>query len=103
MDEQAQIRRKAGVGRKRRAMRFALGLALVLGMPVAGQSPYPQFPSTNNGKLGRNYPDTNTQLGADLATDPKRMRVLNAERQKEMVSDTEKLLQLAQGTQCRGI
>jgi hypothetical protein len=95
VDEQAQIRRKAGVGRKRRAMRFALGLALVLGMPVAGQSPYPQFPSTNNGKLGRNYPDTNTQLGADLATDPKRMRVLNAERQKEMVSDTQKLLQLA--------
>ena len=64
-------------------------------MPVAGQSPYPQFPSTSNGKLGRNYPDTNSQFGADPTTDPKRMRVLNAERQKELVSDTQKLLQLA--------
>lgn len=95
MDEQAQIRRKVRVGRKQRAIRFALGLALVLGMPVAGQSPFPQFPSTNNGKQGRNYPDTNSQFGGEPNADPKRMRVLNAERQKELVSDTQKLLQLA--------
>jgi hypothetical protein len=95
VDEQAQIRRKVRVGWERRGAKLALGLALVLGMPVAGQSPYPQFPSTNNGKLGRNYPDTNSQFGAEPNADPKRMRQLNAERQKEMVSDTQKLLQLA--------
>jgi hypothetical protein len=95
VDEQPQIRRKVRAGRKRRAIRFAFGLALVLAMPVAGQAPYPQFPSTNNGKLGRNYPDTNSQFGADPNADPKRIRVLNAERQKELVSDTQKLLQLA--------
>ena len=87
---------KIHFGRERRAIRFALGLVLILGMPVAGQSPYPQFPSTNNGRLGRNYPDTNSPFGADPHADPKRMRVLNAERQKELVSDTQKLLQLAQ-------
>jgi hypothetical protein len=95
VDEQPQIRRMVRVGRERRPIRFAFGLALVLAMPVAGQAPYPQFPSTNNGKLGRNYPDTNSQFGADPTTDPKRMRALNAERQKELVSDTQKLLQLA--------
>lgn len=63
---------------------------------MAGQSPYPQFPSTNNGKAGRHYPDTNSQFGGEPDADPKRMRLLNAERQKELVSDTQKLLQLAQ-------
>jgi hypothetical protein len=82
-------------GRERRAIPIAFGLVLVLGISVAGQSPYPQFPSTSNGKLGRNYPDTNSQFGAEPTPDPKRMRVLNAERQKELVSDTQKLLQLA--------
>lgn len=95
VNEQPQIRRKVHAGRERRAIRFAFGLVLILAMPVAGQSPYPQFPSTNNGKLGRNYPDTNSQFGADPNADPKRIRVLNAERQKELVSDTQKLLQLA--------
>jgi hypothetical protein len=95
VNEQPQIRRKLGAGQHRRAVRFALGLALVLGLPVAGQSPFPQFPSTNNGKSGRNYPDTNSQFGAEPTMDPKRMRVLNAERQKELISDTQKLLQLA--------
>jgi hypothetical protein len=95
VDEQPQIRRKVRVGRDRRAIRIAFGLALVLATPLAGQAPYPQFPSTNNGKLGRHYPDTNSQFGADPTTDPKRMRALNAERQKELVSDTQKLLQLA--------
>jgi hypothetical protein len=95
MHEQSQIRRKPGSGREGRAVRFALGLVLVLGLPVAGQAPYPQFPSTNNGKLGRNYPDSNSQFGADPNADPKRIKQLNAERQKEMVSDTQKLLQLA--------
>ncbi len=76
-------------------VRLAVGLALILGIPMAGQSPYPQFPSTNNGKLGRNYPDANSQFGADPNADPKRIRQLNAERQRELVSDTQKLLQLA--------
>ena len=95
VEERHPIRRKPRAGSHQRAARIALGLALILGMPVAGQGPYPQFPSTNNGKAGRNYPDTNSQFGGDPAADPKRMRVLNAERQRELVSDTQKLLQLA--------
>lgn len=95
VNERPQIRRKVHYGWERRAIRFALGLVLILAMPVAGQSPYSQFPSTNNGKLGRNYPDTNSQFGADPNADPRRIRMLNSERQKELVSDTQKLLQLA--------
>jgi hypothetical protein len=95
VEERHPIRRKPGAGGHRRASRIALGLALVLGIPVSAQGPYPQFPSTNNGKAGRNYPDTNSQFGGDQAPDPKRLQVLNAERQKELVSDTQKLLQLA--------
>jgi hypothetical protein len=95
VNEYLQVGRKVRVSWNRRAIRFALGLLLVLGMPVAGQAPYPQFPSTNNGKLGRNYPDANPQFGADPNADPKRIQALNAERQKELVSDTQKLLQLA--------
>jgi hypothetical protein len=95
VNERPKIRRKVHYSWERRAIRFALGLVLILAMPVAGQSPYSQFPSTNNGKLGRNYPDTNSQFGADPNADPRRIRMLNSERQKELVSDTQKLLQLA--------
>jgi hypothetical protein len=90
-----QIREPFRARRKRKAVRVALGLALLLGMPVAGQAPYPQFPSTNNGNFGQRHPESNSQFGPEPSQDPRRLRLLNAQRQKELVSDTEKLLQLA--------
>jgi hypothetical protein len=87
---------KLPFGRRGRiAIRFACELALLLGIPVVGQSPYPQFPSTNNGKFGQNYPDSTSPFGAEPALDDKRLRQLNLERQRELVSDTARLLQLA--------
>ena len=78
--------------RRRLALRSVVGLTLLLGIPVAGQ--YPQFPSTNNGR--QVYPDSNGQMGQDSNTpDKKRIKMLNTERQKTIVSDTEKLLRLA--------
>ena len=78
-------------GVRRQTVRWALGLALVLGIPVAGQSPYP--PST---RLGQQYPDSGSPFGQDSnSPEQKRIRMLNAERQKALVSDAEKLLKLA--------
>ena len=86
--------------RERRAARLALGLTLILGVPVAGgvpaasQAPYFPFPPSNNNGRAHN-PDPDGPLGNEAPMDPKRVRLLNAERQKEMVSDTDKLLELA--------
>ena len=82
--------------RRRIGMRSALGLALLLGLPVAGQSPYPQFPSTNSGRNGQHYPDASGPMeqGAN-SPEQKRIKYLNAERQRALVSDAEKLLKLA--------
>ena len=45
---------------------------------------------------GQHYPDSTGQYGDDSnSPDKKRMRMLNAERQKALISDTEKLLKLA--------
>ena len=82
--------------RRRFVLRSALGVALVLGIPVAGQSGFQQFPSTSNGRLGQHYPDSTGPFGDDSnSPDKKRIRMLNAERQKALISDTEKLLKLA--------
>jgi hypothetical protein len=63
-------------------------------MPIAGQ--YPQFPTTNSGRNGQNYPDNSGQFGKDSnSPEKKRIKMLNAERQKALVSETEKLLKLA--------
>ena len=81
---------------RRLAIRATFGLAVVLGIPLAGQSPYFQFPSANNGRLGQNYPDSNAPLSQDPnSPDQKRIRMLNDQRQKSLISDTEKLLKLA--------
>jgi hypothetical protein len=82
--------------RQRLLVRSILGLALLLGIPGAGQSPYPQFPSANSGRSGQSNPDSSGPFGQDSnGPDKKRIRVLNAERQKTLVSDTERLLKLA--------
>ena len=57
----------------------------------------PSLPQPNNGQLNQRYPDRNPQFGGqDSAPDQKRLRLLNAERQKSMISDADKLLKLAQ-------
>ena len=89
----------AGHGWTRICWRGVIGLALLLCIPVIGQAPFPeQFPSGNTGKAGQRYPDSNTTpFGQEQQQPPdqKRLRMLNAQRQKEIVSDTDKLLKLA--------
>jgi hypothetical protein len=78
------------------AVRLGFGVALLLAIQVLGQSPYPQFPSTNSGRNGQNFPDSNSPFGHDSnSPEKKRMQMLNAERQKTLISDTEKLVKLA--------
>ena len=73
-----------------------VGLTLALGIPVAGQSPFQQFPSANSGQYGQHNPDVDSPFGKDPnSPEQKRIRALNAERQKALVSDAEKLLKLA--------
>ena len=79
--------------RWRAAMRSALGLVLLLGLPVAGQSPFPQFPA-NSGRGGQRYPDGTADPSAN-SPEQKRIKLLNAQRQKALVTDTERLLKLA--------
>src|SRR5215472_9732441 len=87
--------RNAATKQRRLAVRTVLGLALLLGIPVAGQGPYPQFPSTNNGR--QSYPSTGGEFGRESENSPdkKRIQLLNAARQKALVSDAERLLKLA--------
>lgn len=93
VDLQGASLKFASVRRWRMTIRFALGMTLLFGVPVVGQSPYPQFPSTNNGRL--NYPDADAPFGKEAPLDDKRLRQLNQERQKQIVSDAARLLQLA--------
>lgn len=76
------------------ALWFAVAATLLLGIPLAGQ--YPQFPSTNGQRNGQIYTDNGGQVGQDSnSPDKKRIKMLNAERQKALVLDAEKLLRLA--------
>lgn len=79
------------------AARSLVGLAMLLGIPVIGQqSPFSQFPAAGSGKLGPHAADNDIQFGQNATPDQKRVRLLNAERQRSIVSDSEKLLKLAQ-------
>jgi hypothetical protein len=82
--------------RSRPAIRFALGLALLLAAPLPGQAPYPQFPSAGGGKYGQHGQGAPVPFGEETSTDPKLTRSLNVARQKAIITDTEKLLKLAQ-------
>lgn len=96
IDESTESEKLTRSRRGRLVLRAALGVTLVLGIPGVGQSGYPQFPSNNNGKLGQHYPDSTGQFGDESnSPDKKRIRMLNVERQKALISDTEKLLKLA--------
>ena len=75
-------------------VRQALGLALLLALPGGAQNGHvyssdPQPSSQHPGGLFAGEGD------ADPVQEDKRLRALNAERQKSLVSDTNKLLKLA--------
>ena len=82
-------------GRRRLVYGSALGLALLLGIPMAAQAPFPQFPIPGNSRAGQHSSDDSSPFGADNSADQKRLRLLNDARQKALVSDTNKLLELA--------
>jgi hypothetical protein len=82
--------------RRRMVARSALGLALLLGIPVAGQSPYPQFPSSRGDRTAPLYPDGNGPVDqGPNSPEKRRLKLLNAERQKSLTTDADKLLKLA--------
>jgi len=92
------VQKHVGVAimRRRIGVRSALGLALVLGIPVAGQSPFPQFPSSRGDRTGQVSPDGNAPVDqGPNSPEKRRMKLLNAERQKSLVTDADKLLKLA--------
>ena len=96
MDNSTESEKLTQARRRRSVLRLALGVALVLGIPVAGRPSYPQFPSNNSGRASQHNPDSTGPFGDESnSPDKKRMRMLNAERQKALISDTEKLLKLA--------
>lgn len=91
-DRPAQLKSRELAGTRRLGLRSGLGLALLLGIPLAGQVPFQQPPSINNGRVGQNYPEPGQDSNSP---DRRRVQMLNAERQKALISDTEKLLKLA--------
>lgn len=97
VNEWMESRKLTGARRSRLGLYCVLGLTLLLGIPSAGQSPFSQYPSSNGaGRLGQRYPDSSGNFPPDPnSPDQKRMRLLNAERQKSLLSDVDKLLKLA--------
>ena len=82
--------------RRRLTTRSVLWLALLLGLEIVGPSTYPQFPSTRSQRSDQHYPDATGQQGEESnSPEQKRIKLLNAERQRSLVSDAEKLLKLA--------
>ncbi len=98
MDDKAQMS-KARVFNERRsrpAIGPVIGLALLLALPLAGQAPY-QFPPPNNGRVSQRSQGNGGPYGdKDPFSEQKRANLLNVSRQKSIVSDTAKLLKLAQ-------
>jgi hypothetical protein len=79
-----------------KALRELLFLALLLAVPSVAQNGSPPIPRT-----GMQHPADQSPFDDDIAPgDPrwgeKQLRMLNAERQKQLVADTNKLLKLAQ-------
>jgi Spy/CpxP family protein refolding chaperone len=73
----------------------ALGLALLAALPAAAQAGHPEPGGTPAQARGPRSNDPFADLGDhDSAEQEKRLRALNADRQKSMVSDANKLLKL---------
>ncbi len=82
----------ASCDRRRHTLRRVLILTLLLGLPMAAQVPgtplHLQVPDRPNFSY-------DPGVAPDAATGAKRIQALNAQRQKDMMSDAEKLLGLA--------
>ena len=77
-------------------MRSGVGLAMLLGMLMVGQFLYPQFPSPRGERNSQHYPDeTGPTDQSSNGPEKRRIKMLNAERQKALLSDADKLLKLA--------
>jgi hypothetical protein len=77
-----------------------LGLALLLALPGGAQNPMPGPDRLFGEPAGQHVGSPMEDSGnGDSAEVEKRLRALNAERQKSMVADTNKLLKLAQELQ----
>jgi hypothetical protein len=81
--------------RRHRAASRALCLALLLGVQCAAQNG-PPLPSPPPSPYGHHSPADVDMLDSDPVAGERRLRALNAERQKSLVSDTNKLLKLTQ-------
>jgi len=96
-DPQSALPNCSVAQRKSRSERQTLALALVLVFPWGGQISTQQRPAYDpslqnpRNTLGRSETDSDE---IELMREEKRLRLLNAERQKSMVADTDKLLKL---------
>ena len=78
------------------APRRILAMALLLGLPVAAQSPGIQAQPALDGGVSQTEPECAGSAGIDAKMEARRFAVLNQQRQMQMVTDAEKLLKLAQ-------
>jgi hypothetical protein len=77
-----------------------LSLILLLGLPVAAQSPgMPPGVQTPGGGPTRGAGASDSDGGLNMHMEAKRIAALNTARQKSMMSDADKLLQLARELQ----
>jgi hypothetical protein len=78
------------------AARRALWLALLLALPGGAQDQSSGSQQAMTGQLSRHMADSTFQFGyTDPVEEERRLRLLNVERQKSLVSDAGKLLKLA--------
>lgn len=82
----------------RRLAELASAIALLVSLAGVGRAQSPQGPS--HGQWGQQNPLSSDQSSSGPTGDPameaKRLNALNAERQKTMIADTEKLVKLAE-------
>lgn len=97
MDEPLAAFTRGSAGRRsRHSARRALWLALVLALPGSAQDHIPESQTSLAGEPRQRPQSSRIDFGQmDPMDEEKRLRALNAERQKSIVSDTNKLLKLA--------
>lgn len=73
----------------------AMGLALLLALPAGAQNSPPQIQQPNPGRLGQLSANSTVDFEQpDPIGEQHRQRLLNADRQKVLVADADKLLKL---------
>jgi hypothetical protein len=77
------------------APRHMLAILLLLGLPVAAQSPGTSAQDAQDGGIIRRGLDNSGAAGIDARMEARRIAALNLQRQHQMVSDADKLLKLA--------